>query len=247
MVASPETVARLRSRIRGLEQGRRLPGSSLIGSGCAALDGLFPEGGVRRGSLVEWLSRGPGSGAALLALHYAREACRAGGSLVVVDRLRQVYPPALAGWGIALSRVILVYPRDVREELWVWDQALRCQAVAAVWGEVQRIDGRSFRRLQLAVESAGGVGLLLRPWEARQRPSWADVRLLVEPCSGGQGWRLGVQLLHCRGAVSRGKVQLEVDRWSGRLQQGREQHETHPRGLAAGLAAAAARRRPTGT
>jgi protein ImuA len=219
----------------------------LIGSGCGALDRLLPDGGVRRGSLVEWLQGGSGSGAATVALHYARQACREGGVLVVMDRFQQVYPPALAAWGLDLSRVVLVYPPNAREEIWGWDQALRCTAVAAVWGEVQQIDARAFRRLQLAVESSGGVGLLLRPPDTRAQPSWADVRLWVEPRGALQNRRLCVQLLYCRGAAARGEVQLELDEWSGRLQQAREKHETHTRHLAAELARAKTHRRSTGT
>ncbi|MCH5376663.1 MAG: hypothetical protein JJ992_22085, partial [Planctomycetes bacterium] len=157
MMSTPETIARLRDRIRCLEHRHPVAGGHVLRSGCEPLDRLLPDGGVRRGSLVEWLEGEAGSGAATLALHYARQACREGGVLVVADRLRQVYPPALAAWGIDLSQVILVHPRSSREEVWVWDQALRCPAVAAVWGEIDRIDGRSFRRLQLAVEESGAL------------------------------------------------------------------------------------------
>lgn len=247
MTAIPEIIARLRGEIRCLEHSRPVAGEDVIGSGCDPLDRLLPDGGVRRGSLVEWLQGGPGSGAGTLALHYARQACCQGGALVVVDRLQQVYPPALAGWGIDLSQVVLVHPRDRQEEIWVWDQVLRCTAVAAVWGEIERIDGRSFRRLQLAVEDSGGVGLLLRPLRARREPTWADVRLLVEPRCGERGRQLCVHLLHCRGAAARGTVLLELDEWSGRLRKARGTHETRLGGLAAELARTTADRRSTGT
>ena len=45
---------------------------------------------------MEWLSEGTGSGAATLALIAAREACRAGGVLAVLDAERSFYPPAAA-------------------------------------------------------------------------------------------------------------------------------------------------------
>jgi protein ImuA len=247
MTSISETIARLRREIRCLEHAAPALGGDCISSGCESLDRLLPDGGVPRGSLVEWLGGGAGSGAATLALHYARQACRQGGNLVVVDRLRQVYPPALAGWGVDLAQVILVHPRDVREEIWAWDQSLRCTAVGAVWGEIERIDGRSFRRLQLAVEDSGGVGLLLRPLRARREPTWADVRLLVEPRCGERGRQLCVHLLHCRGAAARGTVLLELDEWSGRLRKARGAHETRLGGLAAELARTTADRRSTGT
>ncbi len=236
-------LTRLQGRIRQLETRAPLTGSSVIGSGCAALDRLFPDGGVRRGSLVEWIESRPGGGAGSLALQFARQACRHDGMLVVMDRWAQVYPPALAAWGIDLARVILVRPNDLQEELWCWDQALRCTAVAAVWGELRQIDSRAFRRLQLAVEGQGGLGLLLRPAAARAEPSWADVRVGVEPCAALQNRRIRVRLLYCRSSAARGQVDLEWEEWNGQL---RKSVPAHPGGVVAGLAHSAADRRSTG-
>ena len=68
MIAVPEIVENLRGRIRGLEKSRRGPGEMPLSTGWPPLDGLLPGGGLRRGSLVEWLAAGPGSGAATLQL-----------------------------------------------------------------------------------------------------------------------------------------------------------------------------------
>lgn len=84
---------------------------------------------------MEWLGVGSGGGSQTLALVAAREACRDGKSLVVVDRTRRFYPPAAAAWGIDLSRLIVVHPASEADELWAIDQALRCRGEAA--GPVQ--------------------------------------------------------------------------------------------------------------
>src|SRR3990172_9969910 len=63
--------------------------AAVFSSGVAAIDHLLPDGGLRHGMLVEWLAESP-SGAATLSLLAAREACQAGGMLVVVDR-RQTF------------------------------------------------------------------------------------------------------------------------------------------------------------
>ena len=96
---------------------------------------LFP---LRYGMLVEWLSGLAHSGAATLSLLCAREACRAGGALVVIDRLQTFYPPAAADWGIDLDRLFIVRPRGMRDALWATIQALRSPAVAAVWARASR-------------------------------------------------------------------------------------------------------------
>jgi hypothetical protein len=182
----------------------------LFSSGAAAIDRLLPSGGLRHGMLVEWLGgessraverkssraverEGFGycstalplfcsSAAVTLSLLAAREACREGGTLVVIDRQQNFYPPAAAGWGIDLERLIVVRPRSARDELWAAVQSLRSSAVAAVWGMIDRLDSRAFRRLQLAAQAGRTLGLFLRPPSARGQPSWADVRLEVSNC-----------------------------------------------------------------
>jgi hypothetical protein len=43
------------------------------------------------------------------------------------------------------------------------------------------LDARVFRRLQLAAESGGTIGLLVRPAHIRRRPTWAQVQWLIAP------------------------------------------------------------------
>jgi len=216
MVAVPEIVMQLRDRLRGLEKPRRGARDRPLSSGWPPLDRLLPGGGLQRGSLVEWLAAEPGSGAALLAWQAARQAGQEGGAIVVLDRRREVYPPGLAAWGVALDRVIFVQPETARDEGWAWDQALRCPGVAAVWGWVERVEESLFRRWQLAAEASGCLGLLLRPGSARAEPTWADVRWWVEPQAAVADRRLRVELLRCRQGGS-GSAELVLDEWSGQL------------------------------
>lgn len=218
MTATRELIRQLQYGIRRLETARPAGDvAETVRCGCDALDRLLPEGGLRRGTLAEWLAAGSGSGAATLALLYARRACQEGGAVVVVDRPRQVYPPALAGWGVPLEQVVLLYPATAQDEFWAWDQALRCPGVAAVWGWVEQLDARRFRRWQLSAESGGTLGLLLRPAKAGAQPTWAEVRLAVEPQPAAGGRRLQVRVVHLRGGASGGTVRLALDEWTGQL------------------------------
>jgi protein ImuA len=210
----------LRRRIARLETARRPSGRAAVTSGSAALDDMLPEGGFRRGTLVEWLSVGEGTGAGTLALLAARETCRNGGSLVVLDRQREFYPPAAVRLGIELEQLLVVHAESAADHDWAMDQALRSPAVAAVLSWPQRLDGRTFRRWQLAVEQGGGLGLLLRPAAARADPSWADTRLLVEPQSNTWPSRariLRIVLLRCRGRTDGRSVNVELDDETYRL------------------------------
>src|SRR5690606_15354593 len=152
-----------------------------ITSGCAPLDQILPEHGVRSGSLVEWIGDGPGRGVRLLALRTAHGLQAEGGTIVVVDRQQRFYAPAAAAAGVNLPRTIVVRPTTDQDELWAIDQAMRCPHVEGVVAWPDRIDSYTFRRLQLAAEESGTLGLLVRPAAAEREPTWADVRLKVSP------------------------------------------------------------------
>ena len=143
------------------------------------------------------------------------EAARAGGAVVVLDGSQAFYPPAAAGAGIELERLLVVRPANEADYVWALDQVLRCTGVAALLARPDRLDGRTFRRLQLAAEEAGGLALLVRPPEARAEPSWADVRFWVEPLPAAagraRGRRLRIDLLHCRGSASGTSIEVEID------------------------------------
>jgi protein ImuA len=148
-------------------------------TGTSALDQLLGRNRLRYGMLTEWLSGMARCGATTLSLLSAREACREGGTLVVIDRWQTFYPPAAAAWGIDLSRLIIVRPQSARDALWAAVQSLRSPAVAAVWAPIDRLDARTFRQLQLAAQAGRTLGLLLRGAHVRGQPSWADVQLEV--------------------------------------------------------------------
>jgi hypothetical protein len=182
----------LRREIIRLEETRRGGSRQVVSTGCGPLDELLPERGMCRGTLAEWLAVGDGVGSSTLALLCAREACHDGGALIVLDSCREFYPPSAVRLGIELEQLIVVRAGDVADNLWALDQSLRCRAVAAVLAWPEKLDGRVFRRLQLAAEEGDGLGLLIRSDAARYEPSWADVRFLVEPLpptSEGEGDR----------------------------------------------------------
>lgn len=172
------SLPQLREKIRAVETENRRGAGHIIQNGCEAIDSLLPEGGYPQGSLVQWLSSG-GLGAEYLSLRVAQQACQAGGALVIADPQKQFFPPAAAAMGLKLDNLILLQPENEKELWWGIDQALRCSAVAAVWGWLDVIEERQFRRFQLSAESSGALGLFLQPYVAARKPSWAEVQWLV--------------------------------------------------------------------
>jgi hypothetical protein len=107
----------------------------------------------------------------------------------------QPYPPALQQYGIDLSRMLIVRPKDASEILWSAEQALSSGTCAAVLLWSDQLDDKAGRRLQLAAEKGGSWAVAFRPLAARHQPSAAALRLELH--SSGQGTR--VHILKSRG------------------------------------------------
>jgi protein ImuA len=256
--ATTPLIEALAEQVRRIEGARRAAAQTVISSGLPALDALLPDGGFRQGSLVEWLSEDSGSGAATLALLAARQAARDGGTLVVVDRQRLFYPPAAVRLKIDLERLMIVRPAGRRDHAWALDQVLRSRGVAAVWCFPGEQDQHTLRRWQLAAEASGVLALMLRAASARHEPSWAELRLLVEPITGpaqvtmGRGRRWRVELLRCRSGHAGATVELELPGYEeshpdpDTIVERGTRHETRTMHLASQLAAAKTRRHARG-
>lgn len=204
----------LRQRMARLEvAGSGGDEAAVVSSGVDALDRVLPSRGFRRGTLIEWLAPGEGDAAGMLVLAAARAACADGGALVVVDPRGEFYPPAVVGWVVESARLIVVRPGDARDAAWAMDQVLRSPAVAALVTWPERLDPRTFRRMQLAAEQGGVLGLFVRPEAARREASWADVRMAVEPLAlrSRSRRRLKIHLLRGRGIGPGLSVNVEVD------------------------------------
>jgi len=216
--------------------GLYFEGRETVATGFSSLDHLLPAGGVRRGSLIEWLAGGAeclagGDAGGAISLACA-VACRLAdprwaeqslasqaSTIVVVDRGQRFYPPAVIPWLDALAdatgkgggRPHLVVARPSRDddELWTIDQALRCPGVAAVLAWPNRIHATAMRRWQLASRSSGAVGLLVRGLSERRsggEPTWADAKLAISPVAGKPDADLAVRRL---------RISLAGGPWTG--------------------------------
>jgi protein ImuA len=209
-----QIVAQLQESLERFSRARRGVATP-VSTGCTELDRHLPQGGLTRGTLVEWLSPGAGSGAGSLALSAAREACRDGGPLVVIDRTKSFYPLAAVQAGMELARLIVVRPESAADEQWALDQSLRSPGVAAVLCWLEKCPARVGRRLQLAAEAGGNLGLMIRPATTRGDPCWAEVRFLVTPLVSAAERQLRVELLRLRGNAGGRTFDLELNDETG--------------------------------
>jgi len=95
------------------------------------------------------------------------------------------YAPALAQAGVDLSRFLVVRPPTATEALWAAEQALSSGVCAAVLLWLRGTDDRWLRRLKLAAETGGALGVLFRPERHRFESSPASLRLLLTRAEPG--------------------------------------------------------------
>jgi protein ImuA len=152
--------------------------------GVAAIDAVLPGGGLPRGCLHEIVAADVGGAAAAFAAVLLAGLAGDGGSVVWCCRdpglhATKLYGPGLAAFGLDLRRLLVVRARRDVDVLWAMEEGLRSGAVSAVLGEVAAAPPIALRRLQLAAETGGTTGLLLRPFGAPVAAGSATTRWRV--------------------------------------------------------------------
>jgi len=179
------------ARVWKLKDASAAPARPVWSTGKSSLDARLPGGGWPTASLIEVLLDDTGLGEVQLFLP-ALVACQASrhGSdapwLVWIAPPHEPYAPALAQSGIELKRLLVVRPTTATEALWAAEQALSSGVCAAVLLWLKGTDDRWLRRLKLAAEAGGSLGVLFRPEKHRFEASPANLRIVIsrgEPCA----------------------------------------------------------------
>ena len=169
-----------------------------LSSGYEQFDRHLPGGGWPRAALTEILVEQYGIGELRLLMPALASLCVEepgtgpveAGWIAWVAPPFQPYPPALQAWGIDLSRMLIVRPRNDGEILWSAEQALSSGTCAADLLWPKTFDDQASRRLQLAAEKGGSWAIAFRPLSARTEPSAAALR--IEMQASATGTRLNI-------------------------------------------------------
>lgn len=192
-----DRLAALRRRVGRIEQGFRPQGTRAVPLGVQEIDARLPAGGLLPGALYEIAPAAPrdaGAATAFCATLAARFLKESDGALLwclnpAVADAGEIYPPALARFGIAPDRLVALCARDDATVLQAIEDALASGAPAAIVGEARDVSLTASRRLQLAAGKSGVTPILLRPYGAEQTSSAALMRWCVESApSRPRGW-----------------------------------------------------------
>jgi protein ImuA len=203
-----------------------------ISTGFDELDALLPGQGWPKGRLVEILSAVYARGAALYVLMSAlAKLSRSRLCLAWVSPPYIPYAPSLVAMGVDLSKMLVIRASSEVDKLWALEQSLGSRACGAVLSWLDAARSTALRRLQLAAEVGGGIGVLFRSLQAATQPSPAVVRLRVEPGRDG----LLLYLIKRAGSYPTGPIHIKQEMLQkcqeqaqgpgSRLEQSQEQHQ----------------------
>jgi protein ImuA len=132
--------------------------------GLGPIDKSFPNSIFPTGAIHEFISHCPEDTAACggFISGIVKNLLQDGGACVWVSWSRRIYPPALKLFGVDPDRVIFVDVPNQKDVLWVTEEALRCEGIAAVICEANELSFAQSQRLQLAVEKSKVTGFILR-------------------------------------------------------------------------------------
>ena len=188
--AESEGMRALRAQVAAIERGAAVGDGSglaeqaILPLGLAEIDQTLPAGGLACGAVHEASGSAVGGFAAWLAGRLVRQ--RGGAVLWCVKPggTGQLYGPGLAAFGLDVRGLIIVRSRRRADMLWVMEESLRCPAFAAVIGECdEEINLAASRRLQLAAESGGTTGLILRRGGVAAAADRTKPKLIPNACA----------------------------------------------------------------
>lgn len=197
----------LRAQVARLTGISRRPAAESIPVGIPAIDALLPDrGGLSRGGFHELVGDTGAISSLLAALLGRQKAIR---HVLWVTPSPDLYPGGLVQYGLSHHRLTIACTRQTDNRLWAMEEALKDLPGGAVVAEVEQADLTETRRLQLAAESSGSIGFLVR---RDRQPSAALTRWLVEPARSRDlrpTWRLTLERV--RGAEAGGSWVVEFD------------------------------------
>jgi len=185
--AGPPIVEELRERIQRLE-GAAARRRTVLPFGVKEIDRRLPGGGLALGALHEVAGGGNGAiDGAAAALFTAGIAARTRGRVLWCLVRQDLFAPAIGQAGLSPDRVIYVEASDEKSVLACFEEGLRHGGLGAVVAEVARLSMTASRRLQLAAEGSGVIGIAIRRW--RRQTEAAD---FGQPTASVTRWRVSV-------------------------------------------------------
>lgn len=159
-----EILAKLQKDILTLQGFRPLRGVSPVSPLPQPVNEAFPNREFPFGAIHEFFCHTMEDAAATQGFIGAIAAAlpQKKGTIIWISASGNLFPPAMASFGIAAENIIFIRLQKNKEMLWAMEEALKCRAVTTVAAEINDLDFTASRRLQLAVEQSRVTGFIMR-------------------------------------------------------------------------------------
>lgn len=159
-----EIAKQLQSRInamQGLGKLNHATPENHISPFAAAFPGnIFPIGAIHE--LISYEAANAAATTGFITAVTGKLMANSGGICLWVSNGNKIFPAGLTQFGLEPDRVVFINAPYTRHALWIIEEALKCEALAAVIGEIKELSFTDSRRLQLAVEQSGVTGFIHR-------------------------------------------------------------------------------------
>jgi protein ImuA len=164
MAANQDTFARLQQEIFLLQGFKPTTDSVTNWYGLDQIKSAFPNSVFPTGAVHEFFCAGPEtvSSSAGFISGILSSLLKQQGATIWISHGKLIFPPALKSFGLDPEKVIFIHLKNEKEKLYVMEEALKCDSVTAVVGQINEISLTESRRFQLAVEHSKVTGFLLR-------------------------------------------------------------------------------------
>lgn len=159
-----DIIHNLKKEILSLQGYKKASGNDTPNASLGPIAAAFPGNTFPLGAVHEFISMEAEDAAATNGFisGLLGQLMKQDGTALWVSTKRTVFPPALKTFGIKPQRIIFVDLYKYKECLWAVEEALKCDALTAVVGELGELSFAESRRLQLAVEKSNVTGFIHR-------------------------------------------------------------------------------------
>ena len=173
-------------------------------TGYPQLDSILPEQGWPKSTLVEVITPHWGIGELKLLLPLMKYMTEQKRYLLWVSPPYIPYAPALVEAGVDINYLIVINPEvSCKDALWSMEKALQSDACGMVLAWLDWLPNGVVRRLQLAAQNSGSLGVLFRQRNDKNSP--AALRLQLNSSVNS----VQVQVLKARGTYRYRSARLD--------------------------------------
>lgn len=189
-----EIIARLQKEILPLQGLRPALNNTALNTALGPIRYAFPDASFPLGAIHEFISSGMEDTAATAGFvgGLLASIIKNDGVAIWISAARSIFPPALKRFGILPDKIIFIDVKKETEVLWAMEEALKCNGLLAVMGEMPELSFTASRRFQLAVEQSQVTGFVLRnnPRKIENNACvsrWKIISIPSEPVDGIPG------------------------------------------------------------